>query len=78
MVMETSEFVSTNFNLELCKFVEAPPALPTFKGYIAKAMWSNLDASTTFVKGKLDIVVLSIICAMLYVLLFMYALVHVQ
>lgn len=36
---DKSEFVGlTNFNLELCKFVEAPPALPTFKGYIAKAM----------------------------------------
>ena len=36
---DKSEFVClTNFNLELCKFVEAPPALPTFKGYIAKAM----------------------------------------
>ena len=36
---DKSEFVGlTNFNLELSKFVEAPPALQTFKGYIAKAM----------------------------------------
>jgi len=36
---DQSEFVAlTNFNLELCKFIEAPPSLPTYKGYIAKAM----------------------------------------
>ena len=36
---DKSEFVAlTNFNLELWKFVEAPPSLPTYKGYIAKAM----------------------------------------
>ena len=33
------EFIAlTNFNLELLKFVEAPPSLPTYKGYIAKIM----------------------------------------
>ena len=36
---DRSEFIAmTNFNLELLKFVEAPPSLPTYKGYIAKIM----------------------------------------
>ena len=36
---DKNEFVGlTNFTMQLCKFVEAPPSLPTYKGYIAKAM----------------------------------------